>query len=134
MIKGIYSINVAVKDFEKAAKKYEEVLKVKPKFAKETEFAFPNLVGANFELGGVFINVIGSKTDDTSIARFLDKQGEGVFLVSLLVDEIEKDVDEMKQKGLNFVTPITDVHLGKVTFAHPKSFHGVQLEVLQLKE
>jgi methylmalonyl-CoA/ethylmalonyl-CoA epimerase len=133
MIKGVYSINVAVKDFEKAVRKYEEVLKVKPTISKEEDFAFPNLLGARFELGGVLINVIGSKTDDTSIARFVDKQGDGVFLVSLSVDEIEKDVDEMKQKGLNFVMPITEVPLGKVTFAHPKSFHGVQLEILQLK-
>lgn len=54
--------------------------------------------------------------------------------MSLLVDDIEKTVTEMKRKGVNFVADIKDVPLGKVTFAHPKSMHGVQLEILQLKK
>ncbi|MCB2141075.1 VOC family protein [bacterium] len=131
MIKGIYGINIAVRNFEEAVKKYESVLNVKPQYFKDSDFAFPNLVGAQFFLGGVSLSVIGSKTEDTSIAKFVEHRGEGVFLVSVLVDDIENDVKEMSNKGLNFLTKIKKVPLGKVAFVHPKSFHGVQLEILQ---
>jgi len=132
MFTGVYSINIAVNDCEIAVKKFKDVLNIEPKYFRDEDFAFPNLMGAQFFLGGVALNVIGSKTDDTSIAQFVKKQGEGLFLVSLLVDDIERDVKAMKEKGCKFVTEIKEVPLGKVTFAHPKSFHGVQLEILQL--
>jgi 4-hydroxyphenylpyruvate dioxygenase-like putative hemolysin len=134
MIKGVYGINIAVDNFENAVKRFEEVLNIKPRYFRDEDFAFPNLIGAQFFVGGVALNAIASKTDDTSVAQFVNKRGEGLFLVSLLVDDIERDVEEMKKKGFKFVTEIKEVALGKVTFAHPKSFHGVQLEILQLKK
>ncbi len=134
MITGLYGLNVAVKDFEKAIKRFEEILGVKPKYFRKEDFAFANLVGAQFFLGEIAITVVGSETEDTAIAKFVKDKGEGVFLVSLLVDDIEESVKEMKGKGVNFVVDIKDVPLGKVTFAHPKSLHGVQMEILQLKK
>ena len=133
MIKGIYGINIAVRDYDKALQKFEQVLNLKPKFFKEGDFAFPGLMGAQFFLGDVAINVIASKTDNTAIANFVKNRGEGVFLVTLLVDDIEHDIKDMKAKGVDFVTEVTEVPLGKVTFVHPKSMHGVQFEILQKK-
>jgi len=133
MIRKVYGINVAVKDFKSALERFVHVLNVKPKFFKETDFAFPNLIGAQLFFDDVAINVIGSKSEKTAIAKFVNSRGEGVFLVSLLVDDIENDVIEMKTKGVNFVTEIKEVPLGKVIFSHPKSMHGVQFEFLQLK-
>jgi methylmalonyl-CoA epimerase len=134
MVKGVISINIAVADAERAIKRYEDVLKIDPVYFKKEEFAFPNLKGAKFNLGNTIINVIGSSTDDTSIARFVKSRGDGVFLVALSVDDIEKDVKEMKEKGVQFVTEIQDVPAGRVTFSHPKSMHGVQFEIMQLKK
>ena len=134
MIKGVFGLNIAVRNFEEAVERFQKVLNVKPIYYKDEEFAFPDLVGAKFFLNDVCITVLGSKTRDTSVAKFVESKGEGVFLLSLLVDDIEKDVEKLKEKGLRFVTDITEVALGKVTFAHPKSFHGVQLEILQLAE
>ena len=134
MIKGIYGINIAVSNYEDALNRFEKVLNVKPVHFNDNDFAFPNLVGARFFLGDVTLSPISSKTDDTSIAKFLDKKGDGVFLISLLVDDIEKDVEDMKSKGIKFVMDIKEVPLGKVTFTHPKSFFGIQFEILQLRD
>jgi len=133
MIKGIHGFNIAVKDFDAAVKRYEEVLGVKAKPIKPEEFAFPGLVGASLDVGGVIINIVGYTDENTSIAKFVASKGEGLFLVSLEVDNIEEDVKEMERKGVKFVMPIKDIPWGKVTFAHPKSMHGVQFEVIQFE-
>lgn len=132
MIKGLFGFNVAVKDLKSATDKYEKVLGVKAKHLSEDEFAFPNLIGSEFDLSGIKINLIASKTDDTSIANFLKKKGEGLFLVSLGVSEIENEIDRMKDCGVEFVSKsLFKGPFGKVNFIHPKSMNGVQFEVLE---
>ena len=134
MIKGIYGINIAVSNYKEGLKRFEEVLNVKPVHFNDNDFAFPNLEGARFFLGNVALSPIGTKSENTSISKFLNKRGDGVFLISILVDDIEKDVEDMKSKGIQFVMDIKEVPLGRVTFTHPKSFFGIQFEILQLKE
>lgn len=134
MINGVYGVNIAVSDFQNAVQKFQEVFGIQPIYLGEEDFSFPDLIGARFPVGGFVFTVIGSKTDTTSVAKFVEKYGDGVFLVSLMVDNIEKDVEDLKNKGLNFVTEIKDSPLGKVSFVHPKSFHGVQLEIVQIKQ
>jgi len=133
MIKGIYGINIAVKNLNEAVKKYEAVFGVKSKPFED--FAFPGLVGARFDINGVFITLVSYTSENTSIAKFINKRGEGFFLISLEVDDIDKDVETLKSEGLNFVLPETlSGNFGKVNFVHPNSMHGVQLEIYQPKK
>ena len=121
MVKGVYGINIAVSDLEKAVAKFQSILGVEPAYLRDEDFAFPNLTGAQFVLSGFVLNIIASRKADTSIAKFVEKRGDGVFLLSLAVDNIEEDVRGMKEKGLEFVTDVLEVPLGKVAFVHPKS-------------
>ena len=135
MIKGIYGINIAVKDLDAATKKYEDVFGIKSVPIASKEFAFPGLIGSKLNVGGIIINLIASTQDNTSIAKFVEAKGEGLFLVSLLVDDIENDIKNMEKKGAKFVLDkIAEAPIGKVNFVHPKTMHGVQFEVLQLKK
>jgi methylmalonyl-CoA/ethylmalonyl-CoA epimerase len=132
MIRQIYGINVAVKDLEAATERYKEVLGVEPRPMGPEDFAFPGLRGVTFRLGSTAINLITSEREDTAVARFLAKRGEGVFLVSLLSDAIEEDVEALKQRGAQFVLEeVAAGAFGKVNFIHPKSMHGVQFEIYE---
>lgn len=132
MIKGIYGINIAVKDLDQAVKKYESVFGVKAEPLGENDFAFPGLIGAKLNINGTFLTLISFTSEDTSVANFIAKRGEGMFLLSIEVDEIEKDVEQLKNKGLNFVLKGTvSGDFGKVNFVHPRSMHGVQVEIFQ---
>lgn len=135
MIKGIYGFNVAVKDLNEAVKKYESVFGVKAELLGAKDFAFPGLAGAKLNVGGTYITLISSTQENTSVANFLAKKGEGVFLVSVAVDEIEKDAALLKDKGVVFATKdVVSGDFGKVTFIHPKSMNGVQMEIFQPKK
>jgi len=131
LIKGVYGMNIAVKDLAAAVKKYEGLLGVKPlKFVAEDEFAFPGLKGAVFEVGGFYLHLVTSVADNTSIAKFLNTKGEGVFLVSLKSDNVQDDTERMTGAGAAFVLnqPVSG-KFGTVNFIHPKSAHGLQLEI-----
>ncbi len=133
MVKGVYGMNIAVKNLDEAVKKYESIFGVKSEPFKE--FAFPGLIGARLNIHGFFIHLISYTNEETSVAKFLNTKGEGVFLVSMEVDDIEKDVEELKNKGLIFaLKEIVAGSFGKVNFVHPKSTHGVQLEIYQPKK
>ena len=135
MITGIYGFNIAVKDLKSAVEKYKDIFKVEPRYMASDEFVVPNLEGYAFNIGGTIIHIIASKTEDTSIAKFVEKSGEGVFLVSMVVDDIEKETSFMKEKGLKVLLDKNlKAKIGKVNFIHPKSMNGVQWEVLQLKD
>src|SRR3546814_2769770 len=100
MIKGIYGLNIAVADLDTASAKYEKVLGVPGKFIGAEKFAFPGLKGTNFNVDGFHLNLIASTQPDTSIAKFIEKKGEGVFLVSLEVGDLDQALSEMQAVGL----------------------------------
>ncbi|HBW37699.1 VOC family protein [Desulfosporosinus sp. BICA1-9] len=131
MIKSVYGLNIAVKDLDAAVKKYEGMLGAKPvKVLGEEDFAFPGLKGVVFDVGGVLIHLIASLTDSTAIAKFLNSKGEGVFLVSLKSDNVQEDMGRMTEAGAIFVLDKPAAgNFGTANFIHPKSAHGVQIEV-----
>jgi len=132
MIKGIYGLNIAVKDLDEAVRKYESVFGVKSEPMGEDDFAFPGLIGAKLDIKGTVISLISYTDENTSVAKFINTKGEGLFLLSIETDDIEEDVETLKDKGLSFVLGETVVgDYGKVNFVHPKSAHGVQLEIYQ---
>ncbi|MBI4288480.1 MAG: VOC family protein [Chloroflexi bacterium] len=135
MIKGFFGVNVAVKDLDAATRRFSDVLGVRPTPMGNEDFAFPNLLGSQFTLGNsIVIRLIASRTADTSIARFLDGRGDGVFLLTVETDDVEKEMHDLSAKGVQLLGNAPIEHwTGKVGFVHPRSLHGVQLELFEPK-
>jgi methylmalonyl-CoA/ethylmalonyl-CoA epimerase len=132
MIKGIYGLNVAVKDLEAARKTYESFFGVKSEPMSGDSFAFPGLIGAKFDIGGFIVNLISYTDENTSVAKFVNTKGDGFFLLSVEVDDIEGDVAVARERGLKVLLPENATgDFGAVNFIHPKSMHGIQLELYQ---
>ena len=135
MISGIYGVNVAVKDLDKAIARYESVFGVKAERLGPGDFAFPGLLGGKLNINGFHITLIASSNQDSAVAKFIERRGEGMFLLSLEVEGIEREVGALKERGLQFILEQTaSGAFGAVNFVHPKSMHGVQLELYQLPE
>ncbi|MTD52986.1 VOC family protein [Amycolatopsis pithecellobii] len=130
----IHGINIAVRDLDQWTRRFEEVFEVRSSPVDESGFAFPGLRGSSFDIGGFHLNLIASEADPTSVSRFLDRRGEGVFLLSVGVEDVEEATRELRESGL---TPILekpvrgDGHAG-VNFTHPRDMAGVQLEFIEV--
>lgn len=143
MIKGFYGISVAVKDLDEAVANYEAFFETKAGFLSgyEARLAFPDLDEAGldyqsqtavFEVQGFRVTLITSTDENSVVGRFLKHRGEGVFMVSMEVDDAEKESRRLKDRGKQLVfDKCARGNFGVTNFVHPRSMNGVQFEVYQ---
>ncbi|GAA1851225.1 methylmalonyl-CoA epimerase [Pseudonocardia ailaonensis] len=132
MIDGLYGINIAVRDLDEATARFESLLGSPGQAMGADDFAFPGLRGTRFAVGGLYIHLLASTRSDTAIARFVEKRGEGVFLIQLRTQDLGTVLTSLKARGIGPLhDPPQDTFLGRVTFIHPKDLHGVQMELIE---
>lgn len=92
-------ICVAVKDLDKAREVWEPLLgKTKPDDAYIDE---PEKIRvARYWVGDTGFELMESTTPDGEVAKFIEKNGEGIMLLSFNVDNTQKAVEELKQKTI----------------------------------
>ena len=125
-------ICIAVRDLEAARKVWEPLLgKNAPDDAYVDE---PEKIRvARYWIGGVGFELMESTSPDGDVARFIEKRGEGIMLLSLNVDDTRAALGELEQQGLPLIggpRPFRDCEFG---FVHPKAINGVLLEVIDYK-
>jgi methylmalonyl-CoA/ethylmalonyl-CoA epimerase len=130
----VHGVNIAVRDLEHWTHRYEEMLGVKGEPVAEAGFAFPGLRGTSFDLKGFNLNLISSDDPTTSVGRFLERKGDGFFLLSLRVDDVDQATAELREQGIPLLldTPARgETHL-PVNFVHPREMGGVQIEIIEM--
>ncbi len=133
MPKRIDHVAIIVRDIEQALSFYRDTLGIDPSEIKEVpseqvRIAFLPMGGP----GGSEIELIEPTTADSSLAKFLEKRGEGLHHICLEVESIDAALTEMREKG----APVLDQEPriaaeGRAIFVHPKGTNGVLLELLE---
>ena len=84
--------------------------------------------------GGREVELVLPTTDDSGLARYLEKRGPGMHHICLEVDDIQAMLEQLKQKGVQLIneTPLTGLGGKKYAFVHPKSANGVMVELYEL--
>ena len=133
MPKRIDHVAIIVRDIEQALVFYRDTLGIIPGEIKEVpseqvRIAFLPLGGP----AGSVIELIEPTTPDSSLAKFIEKRGEGLHHICLEVENIEAALAEMQEKG----APVLDKQPriaaeGRAIFLHPKGTNGVLLELLE---
>ena len=128
MLKKIDHIGIAVHSLAEAAKLYEGVFGLRRE--KVEEVASQKVRTAFYELGGVHIELLEPTADDSPIAVFLRKNGEGVHHIAYEVDDIGAQLEQAADAGCRLIhqTPIAGAGGKQVAFLHPKSTLGVLTE------
>ena len=95
---AIDHICIAVKDLKKAQKIYEETLglELAVKYVAEIE----KIHVARYYLGDVALELMEATDPDSEVAKFIEKRGEGVFLISYKVADVGEGLAELKAKGI----------------------------------
>jgi len=96
-VEKIDHICFAVKDLDQAVKAYEETLGLTPDltYVEESE----KIKVARYNLGGVAVELMESTSPDGAVAKFIKRRGEGFYLISYKVDDVEKGLKELMAKG-----------------------------------
>jgi len=128
-VNKIDHICIAVKDLEAAKKIWEPIFgKTRPDDSYVDELE--KIKVARYWLGEVGFELMESTTPDGDVAKFVEKRGEGVMVISLNVDNTRKAMDELKGKGYPFIGGARPFRDCEFAFIHPKKVNGVLLELI----
>ena len=124
-------IGIAVKDIDKANITFAQLLGRKHYKIEEVESE--GVRTSFFELGGVKIELLEATRDDSPIAKFIEKKGEGVHHLAFEVEDIRKSMDDFKRKGFQVLNdePKKGADNKMICFLHPKSSAGVLVELCE---
>lgn len=134
MIKKIDHIGIAVKSIEKASELFSNILGLK--VAGEELVEEQKVKVAFLPLGDSELELLESTSPDGSIARFIEKKGEGIQHIAFRVDNIEKVLEKLKEEKVRLIDEKPRYGAGgaKIAFLHPKSTNGILIELSERNE
>ena len=124
-------LGLAVRSIEEAGRFYRDVLGLAEQGSEEIPDQKVRVVF--FEVGEVRIELLEPTTDDSPIARFLEKKGPGLHHIAYRVEDLPATLAALKSAGVRLIDekPRDGAHGMKIAFAHPKSTEGVLTEFCQ---
>jgi methylmalonyl-CoA/ethylmalonyl-CoA epimerase len=127
----IEHIGIAVKNLEKANLVYATLLGEKHYKIETVETEGVNT--SFFRVGESKIELLEATNPESPIAKFIDKRGEGIHHIAFAVDNIVEEIKRLKKEGFVVLneTPKKGADNKLVCFLHPKSAHGVLIELCQ---
>ncbi len=133
-IEGVMKIGIATKDLDKTASVLGDALGLVPGEA----VAYPPL-GMRYRIlkvGDFFIEVIEPMGSDGPIAKFIERNGEGLQHMTFKVSGIEQVMADMKSKGARFTSsaPVklnTAIGPMKFVFMNPRGSNGVLIQLME---
>ena len=88
---------------------------------------------ARYWLGEMGFELMESTSPDGDVAKFIEKRGEGVMLISFNVDNTREAMGELEEKGYPFIGGARQFRDCEFAFVHPKKMNGVLLELIDDK-
>jgi len=129
--KKIDHIGIAVNSIEERLKFYEETLGLRLEGVETVEAQ--KVKTAFIPCGDSELELLESTSDDSAVAKFIEKNGEGIQHLAIQVDDIDRALEELKEKGVRLIdeTPRIGAGGARIAFIHPKATGGVLLELCE---
>lgn len=130
-MKKVEHIGIAVKNFSEANGLYYKLLGAEP---YKTEYVDSEGVNTSFfKVGDTKIELLEATNPDSAIAKFIEKRGEGIHHIAFEVEDIIAEMERLKKEGFVLLNeqPKKGADNKLVCFVHPKSAHGVLVELTQ---
>ena len=131
-IKAINHVAIVVEDMEKPLAFWRDALglelhELRDVPAEKSQVAFLPVANGEVEL-------VKPTSDDSGIAKYLAKRGQGMHHICLEVDDIDGMMSQLKAKNIRLINeePRTAADGKKYAFIHPESTGGVLVELYQL--
>ena len=124
-------IGIAVKDLNDAVDTYEKLLNT-PCYKTETVES-EKVETAFFQTGESKVELLGATEQDSVIAKYIEKRGEGLHHVAFEVDNIRAELKRLEAEGFTILNnePKKGADNKWVAFVHPKDNNGVLVELCQ---
>lgn len=130
----IEHIGIAVKDLATSIPLFEKLLNTT--CYKVEEVASEHVKTAFFQNGPNKFELLESTDEQSPIAKFIAKKGEGIHHIAIDVEDINAAMERLQKDGFQFIneSPKNGADNKLINFLHPKSTNGVLVELCQEKE
>lgn len=130
-MKKIEHIGIAVSDLDASNALFTAILG-KPPYKAETVES-EGVTTSFFEVGATKIELLKATHQDSPIAKFIAKRGEGIHHIAFEVEDIMAEIARLKDQGFTLLNdePKQGADHKLIAFMHPKSSNGVLIELCQ---
>ncbi len=127
----IEHIGIAVKNLDAAIKYYENIFELE--CYKIEEVPDQKVRTAFFLVGQTKIELLESTADDGTVAKFIEKKGEGIHHIAFAVNQLSQLLPSLEDQGIQLIDkiPRTGAENLSIAFLHPKSTFGVLTELCE---
>jgi len=134
MIRKINHIGIAVSSLTQQIPFYRDILGLEEMGTEEVKDQKVRV--AMFKVGDIKIELLEPTSDDSPIAKFIEKKGGGIHHIAYESDGIVQDIQDFEEKGMQLLdkVPRHGAHGTLIAFLHPKSTGRVLTEICQIKE
>jgi methylmalonyl-CoA/ethylmalonyl-CoA epimerase len=131
VFKKLAHVGIAVKNLKEASRRFRDLLDTKESASQSVSSENVNV--AVFDIGGTKVELVESRDSSSAISKFIEKRGEGVHHLSFEVDNLEKELARLREKGFQVLDgyPRLGAEGCRVAFLHPKTTNGVLVELSQ---
>lgn len=131
MTKKINHIGIAVNSLEAAIPFYRDQLGMEFEGSEVVEDQKVKV--AFLKVGESRIELLEPTSEESPVAKYIAKKGEGIHHIAYEVEDVEKALAEMKEKDVRVIdeTPRRGAHNSLIAFLHPKASGGVLTELCQ---
>lgn len=129
MIKAVGHLGIAVKDIDISLKALSKIIDFQSPAIKE--FPESKIKCAVVELGGISLEFIQDSSEDGMMAQFIKEKGDAIHHFCLLTDNIEDDVEALKQRGIEMLDqkPRRGLRGKKIALTKPSALNGITIEL-----
>jgi methylmalonyl-CoA/ethylmalonyl-CoA epimerase len=131
MLTKINHIGIAVKSLEESIPFYRDLLAMP--FAGIEVVAEQKVRVAMLQVGESKIELLEPTSEDSPVAKFIEKNGPGIHHLAYEVEDLEAAIARLMAEGARMIDekPRAGAHGSRIAFVHPKSSNGVLTELCQ---
>lgn len=130
MLTKLSHVEMIVKSLDEMTRTYEKLFGIKPS-SPIMNLTNGGVKARLFPFGVDCTLAVSEPTDPNSnAARVLEKRGEGIFLLAVEVDDLDKQIETLKEEGVQFTLGNLAPGLPQVCWVHPKHTHGILMELI----
>ena len=131
-IKRINHIAIVVDDIDRALSFWRDALGLKLDHIED--IPEQESMVAFLPTGESEVELVQPTSEDSGVARYLQKRGPGMHHICFEVEDIQASLEQLKGKGVRLIneTPLTGAGGRKMAFIHPESAYGVLVELYEL--
>lgn len=133
-IKRIDHIAIVVDDIDGALGFWRDALGLELDYVEEIPEQKSRV--AFLPVGECEVELVEPISDDSGVARYLQKRGPGMHHICLQVESLESTLADLKAKGVHLIneTPLEGSGGKRLAFIHPESTEGVLVELYELNQ